>query len=60
MTVQLQEQVCSIETYDICSKNKYTTIGDNSHLIDFRLIKKSHQKLMKTKRKINITLLMVI
>ena len=54
ITVQLEDQVCSIEICDVCSNNKYATIEDNDHFIDFRSIKNSHAKINEKKDKYHL------
>ena len=54
ITVQLKDQVCSIEICDVCSNNKYTTIEVNDPFIDFRSIKKSHAKINEKKDKYHL------
>ena len=46
----MENQLCSIETCNICTNNKYGTIIDNGHLIDLRLLRKFNANINGNKK----------
>ena len=54
ITVQMENQLCSMETCNICTNNKYGTIKDNGQLIDLRILRKSNAKINENKKSLNM------
>ena len=45
ITVQMDNQLCSIETCDVCNNDKFATVEQNGPLTDLRKLKKSNTKI---------------
>ena len=41
----MDNQLCSIETYDVCNDDKFATVEQNGPLTDLRKLKKSNTKI---------------
>ena len=50
ITVQIDNELCSMKTCDVCKNNKYGTIKENSPLIDLRLVRKYNVKINENKK----------
>ena len=50
----MEINVCSMETCDVCTNNKYEAIKDNGSLIDLRLLRKFNTNINENKKRLNI------
>ena len=50
-TIQMDNQLCTFETYDVCNNNKFATVEQNGPLIDLRKLRNQMQRLMIIKNR---------
>ena len=56
-TVQIGNDLCSIETWDVCKHNKHGNMEGNGPLIYLRLVKKSNANINQKQKRVSLTLI---